>query len=213
MWHLWPKYWSAITSYLDSIALFISVCCTVVALLPCFLKHGVWDGKTYPGKLKPDTFTSSFNPVKSKKVCFFATPHAFMGLCNRKGCSLHLTFLLQHAYTVCLCHCAFNHFWRHGRRLLWLAGVMPAAVEPRAELFASSQISSPITEQSACPDSLLSAAASPAPIPLLPSSAVGFHLSAICFLPQPLCIIKKEDVSCSNSCPFLVGLAFKGFFK
>lgn len=59
-----------------------------------------------------------------------------------------------------------------------------------AEFLASSHISAPITEQSARPDSLLSAAASP--IPLLPSSAVWFHHSAICFLPQLLRIIKKK---------------------
>lgn len=59
-----------------------------------------------------------------------------------------------------------------------------------AEFLASSHISAPITEQSARPDSLLSAAASP--IPLLPSSAVWFHLSAICFLPRLLRMIKKR---------------------
>lgn len=110
-----------------------------------------------------------------------------MSLCNIKSCSLHLTFLLLHAYTVCLCHCAFKHFWRHGRRLLWLAGLMPAAVEPWAEFFASSHISAPITEQSACLDSFLSAAASRAPIPLLPSSAV-------CLIP-PLCHLLSSSAS------------------
>lgn len=55
----------------------------------------------------------------------------------------------------CVFECACKHVWRQGRRVLWLAGVMPAAAERWAELHASSPISPPITEQSDRPDNAI----------------------------------------------------------
>lgn len=92
--------------------------------------------------------------------------------------------------TGCICTVrvfACKNVWRRGRWVLWLAGVMPAPADRRAELLASSSICPPITEQSARPDNTLSAAASHgSPCPLLPSHPL---------LPYPHCLYS----SCSSS--------------
>lgn len=126
-----------------------------------------------------------------------------MRLCNIK---------LLPAWSIPVAACSYSLFVSlciQASSAPWQTAVM-ASRGWWAEFLASSHISAPITEQSARPDSLLSVAASP--IPLLPSSAVWFHLSAICFLPQLLRRIKKKrTLFAATLITFPVLLAFKGF--
>lgn len=113
---------------------------------------------------------------------------------------------------VCVCACACQYVWRQGRRVLWLAGVMPAPAERWAELLASSPICPPIMEQSARPDNALSAAASHGShCPLLPSHPLLPYPHRLHSSSSSLCTLSLRLIGILLS-PFLFVASFLSCF-
>lgn len=87
-----------------------------------------------------------------------------------------------------VCGRAHRRVWRHGGRVLWLVGIMPAPAQRWAELCASSSISPSITEQSDRPDNTICCCISR----ISPSSPPPSHpLLFLPSLPSPLLFLGR----------------------